>query len=258
MADSIHTLALLQDEFPDPEQELYFQRLPTTTFHLFPKLPTELRIKIWRHTFPRTRCITIFDGGYRRGPFGSGPENNPCQHAAYVRFPVPPIAYCINRESRYEALKRYQYLNPQASRVTPEFDWVGIAGSSGGFMSREKEENILQSDSYKILRYPFFGHFFKRYFGDRSKDFFAAIGILELGVGSWYTWHFGPNVASFHLELVGLSLVRLIDDKWGRPRDRVEFSDQAAQECIARFVLSYEDEPALKVPEIVLLKKAIL
>lgn len=260
MADSVHTLALLQDELPDPEQELYFQRFPTATFHLFPKLPAELRIKIWRHTF-RTRCITIFENGYRRGPFGSGPKPDPYRPTAYIRFPVPPITSRINGESRYETLKHYQYLDPQASRIAPAFDWIGIAGSSGGFMSRHKEENILQGDSDGILRYPFYGLFLKAYFGDRSNDFFAAIGILELGVATWWNWHFAPSIQGFHLELVGLSLVRLIDDKWGARwgcRDRIEFSEEAAQECIASFVQPYQDEPALKVPEIVLSKKATL
>lgn len=41
-----HTLKLLA-ELPDPVQELFPQLESLDTFHLFPKLPIEVRYKIW-------------------------------------------------------------------------------------------------------------------------------------------------------------------------------------------------------------------
>jgi hypothetical protein len=47
------TLEFLILELPDPKQELYFQHSnDTKTFTCFPKLAPELRLKIWKASFP--------------------------------------------------------------------------------------------------------------------------------------------------------------------------------------------------------------
>ncbi len=40
-------LDVLRDQLPDPDLKLFYQWLTPTEFHLFKKLPLELRVKIW-------------------------------------------------------------------------------------------------------------------------------------------------------------------------------------------------------------------
>jgi hypothetical protein len=64
-------------------------------FQLFPKLPLELRLKIWRHTFPHERVICAVYTLWHQLKNGSGVD-------------LIPVALQICRESRMEALKVYQ------------------------------------------------------------------------------------------------------------------------------------------------------
>jgi hypothetical protein len=56
-----------------------------TTFKLFPKLPIELRLKIWRHSFPPSRQINIC----------------PLEMVSTLELGSPPLptALYVNRES---------------------------------------------------------------------------------------------------------------------------------------------------------------
>jgi hypothetical protein len=48
------------NEFPDPDQVLAIQRGKNTeTFTCFPDLPIEIRLKIWRYSFPAPRAINL-------------------------------------------------------------------------------------------------------------------------------------------------------------------------------------------------------
>lgn len=71
-------------------------------FHKFPKLPTELRLKIWKATFPRPRVIAL-DCMDEYSPGNFGLRWHPSS------FPPPtPVALQVNSESREEALKSYK------------------------------------------------------------------------------------------------------------------------------------------------------
>jgi len=73
---------------------------PLTEFHLFPQLPSELRLKIWSHDIAIPRIVTFrlekekADKKY----FGK----------AFVPFNRPPTALGVCRESRFEALSIYK------------------------------------------------------------------------------------------------------------------------------------------------------
>jgi hypothetical protein len=72
------------------------------TFTLFPKLPTELRIKIWGYACSVTRNVDIW-----AKPLNielSHSENLP--HYFYSSFPVPAVLH-VNTESRSKSLKHY-------------------------------------------------------------------------------------------------------------------------------------------------------
>jgi hypothetical protein len=89
-------LSVFLFELPDPNEELYYQY--PHTFRLFPKLPLEIRVNIWRQTFPR-RTHMIFNGPYK--PF-------PCFRVRYT--PPPPVSSRVNFESRQETLRHYKVL----------------------------------------------------------------------------------------------------------------------------------------------------
>jgi hypothetical protein len=63
------------------------------TFHLFPKLPTELRFAIWELAFPGPRTITPMLPGGEIEDLSSRPQN--------------PSTLYVNNESRQIALKHY-------------------------------------------------------------------------------------------------------------------------------------------------------
>ena len=75
---------------PWPDLELSFQA--PSTFTYFPQLPTELRLKIWRFTFPKSTYFW---------------EQRIRFYKWALRIPQPPISASINCESREETLKLY-------------------------------------------------------------------------------------------------------------------------------------------------------
>lgn len=100
MSSISNTQALL--ELPDPSSDLFPQVLLHRSlkhFTLFPHLPQEIRLKIWRFTFRNPRRIdlsypipslSLF--WYRGGrPYGA----------------LLPITLSINHESRYEAIRNF-------------------------------------------------------------------------------------------------------------------------------------------------------
>lgn len=83
-----------------------------STFVLFPKLPPELRIKIWRLTIPTDRVVKILAGGYALDPPDSYVDkegNTDGRHCFKTRSTETiPILLHINRESRAEGLRIYE------------------------------------------------------------------------------------------------------------------------------------------------------
>ena len=71
-------------------------------FHFFPQLPPELRAKVWEYaTVPRVVCVAY----------------NPRTARVESSTPIPALLH-VNRESRYEALRRYKKLF--ASKENPD------------------------------------------------------------------------------------------------------------------------------------------
>jgi len=74
--------------------------ITSPTFTTFPRLPTELRLKIWRHCFPKPRAIPIFQRNYDE----DGPDQKIIR---FECFTPHPTVLAVNRESRNEALRFY-------------------------------------------------------------------------------------------------------------------------------------------------------
>jgi hypothetical protein len=105
--DTKSTFALLSFELPDPDQELFIQLgNGLSVFTLFQKLPLEVRLKVWRSAFPRSRkrfLDYIPDGSEYDGDYSPETEKAFLQH----KFDPLPSTLLINRESRAETLRFY-------------------------------------------------------------------------------------------------------------------------------------------------------
>lgn len=91
---------------------------PTPHFTLFPDLPTELRLKIWFHTFPNARNAYIglpfrYEVQREIRPRNPAPEPVP-------RPKLLPISMWINKESRTETLRHYSILDPTSLNLQHE------------------------------------------------------------------------------------------------------------------------------------------
>jgi hypothetical protein len=81
-------------------------------FHLFPKLPAEIKLKIWKLSLPGPRAITIRPGkhSYITTNIVGGILPNPNVYDVYNDKAVTktPALLQVNRESREVALKSYR------------------------------------------------------------------------------------------------------------------------------------------------------
>ncbi|KAH7378065.1 hypothetical protein BKA64DRAFT_714564 [Cadophora sp. MPI-SDFR-AT-0126] len=89
-------LALFTFELPDPNEELSAQQCFVPKLTLFPKLPLELRLMVWKLALPRGRLIALRDELYKL--FAGNNEGRP---------PLP-ISLHVNQESRRETLTYYE------------------------------------------------------------------------------------------------------------------------------------------------------
>lgn len=240
MLDSAHaeyTLPLLKNELPDPSQELFHSDFP-----LFSSLPVELRLKIWRHTFPPTRCIVTF---------AEKDVKNVC-------FPGPLTIAWVNQESRAETLKHYQLMEKRSSLYQTHQYNVKVRGTANFFLSRNGKENIIQVQDCGTRSPQDHGDFLDEYLGsdDWSWPFFSGIGTLELKMRSWCLWSFNPH--DWIRVLCRLSLIRLIDMTYSDSRDNfwlLKFREDAAQLCVSAVERSYtwlRFRHLYTIPEVVL------
>lgn len=102
-SSNLTTVTMLLLELPDPNQELFIQTLHG--FQLFPKLLLELRMMIWRCTFPQSRQFLYFSDIFKIASTIAASKADDSH-----QFVTPPIAHRIRRESRAEVLKHYSYI----------------------------------------------------------------------------------------------------------------------------------------------------
>jgi hypothetical protein len=103
--DNVANLALLTIGLPDPDQQLFLRNTGLEVFDIFDKLPTEIRLVIWRAALPPPRIVHL---------------ESECLWAQSSRFfsrsriqqkaPPYPASLYVNRESRSETLKHYRLI----------------------------------------------------------------------------------------------------------------------------------------------------
>jgi len=87
-----------------------------TEFHLFPELPSELRLKIWHIVLSSPRIVDI---NCEKGVVKSNQQQTRFIKAFLSSTPIPPTLH-VCRESRYEALSTYKtYFTTFKSNYTP-------------------------------------------------------------------------------------------------------------------------------------------
>lgn len=79
---------------------------PLTEFHFFPKLPIELRLKIWKNALPGPRYIEFDNGGYFAPIFDT--ESRSFAQPWQIRCDeVAPSLFFTTREARSVVLEKY-------------------------------------------------------------------------------------------------------------------------------------------------------
>jgi hypothetical protein len=108
----------------------------TPSFKKFPKLPLELRLKIWYFAFPEPRVLKNLSvneyGSWNGEPFSF--------------HDCPPVSLFVNRESRSETLMRYRDLSVslETSEKSVYFSPVHDAVYLGSIVSFTEGENSVE------------------------------------------------------------------------------------------------------------------
>jgi hypothetical protein len=172
MSDPSDDLAIFLLELPDANEELAYQY--PITFHLFPKLPDEVKLMIWRRTFPRRTHVL----------FGGPPYGKSCVRVRHT--PPSPISSRVNFESRQETLRHYKVLQTgrcACNKHRPEFlFWNGETDRLRGLEHRYKNYNLP--------------YLWNSHFNHSLTDFSTSVRILELTVDS-----FNPALKVLKLEM---------------------------------------------------------
>lgn len=102
-AEKISDQAQVQQEQEVAQQSGSVSAAPLSHITLFPRLPTELRLRIWRLAFPRGRHVSLCtESELSRADLS-------LFHDGILTEPLP-ITLHINSESRAETLRHYQIL----------------------------------------------------------------------------------------------------------------------------------------------------
>lgn len=166
----------------------------SSSFHLFPLLPPEIRVQIWKWAFPAGQIVHILPS---IGPGRRRPRN-------------APTVLRINRESRVEGLKHYH----QSSEP------VSIAGGFPMYFDPLRDVLHIKASSSRFRRDPLYQ--LKHYYADNWTSF----RTLQIS-GYVSREHRFPNnypllckaKYEFILELEGLEKI-YVDYSYGHPRAR--------------------------------------
>jgi hypothetical protein len=97
---------------------------PVASFSYFPKLPAEIRLKIWKNALPGPRIIRMELKYGARVPVKAGEKRKP-KIAHFVGSRSRPVGLQVCRESRIEALKEYELAFP--TKTSPAQTYINFA-----------------------------------------------------------------------------------------------------------------------------------
>jgi len=258
----IAALAGLNTLLPDSGVEL-FKQYPNdafTTFTLFPELPEELRIMVWRAAFPRNRVVQV--------------ELSPSYEILHSHTPQP-ITLQVNRESRTETFKFYvPLLDPYLRRPIlfhPALDTVYFHRRKSDpleFMQRAEyitSRSIAGISRIQSLKIP------KVYFGGRMqgwikfglprRSLYGHGGYLEPDRGGLRFFHGLEElilVANTHVPEKLIFVGNAMHQDLNTPPDEVVFKlddgwmvEEYQNAFRGFFGWEKEQSPSCKIPEVV-------
>jgi hypothetical protein len=210
-----------------------------TTFHLFPTLPIEIRLKIWSFdlSIPRTITISCNREAIIRGV--------PRSAKSWTSDTPSPSLLLVNRESRYEALSIYASHFTTLSSPRPMYlsfaqDVVKFADGVLPYVPRapllEIQKMVLQTKDCA-------------YFGFYNMDIIKSMKRLreleiyaERGVVSW--WNDGDRY--LNLLMTDFEEAAEADPGWECPRVRI-FDGETGKEV--RYIEGGAKIPGWEPPE---------
>jgi len=197
-------------ELPDPEEELFIQQSQNLeTFYPFPRLPIELRNKIWQLALPGPRHVNIEIAFCSDRPGGTC---SPFRHRE--EFVAPPIALSINRESRQETLRKYQVLYPYdfyTNLVLSRSYRVCNKKLAPIFIDPTVDTVYITHNSIQHVEYRF--HFWLEHLASHAPELVKSIHTLEIR-GIDYEWDYWQS----NLDILASS----VRDTWASNRDTCE------------------------------------
>jgi 2EXR family len=252
MENSSKIAALLQSELPDPHQDLFFQ--PLHTFHEFRNLPVEIRLLIWRRTFPRTRYMRQIPGA------------KSTHHICTLQYPPAPVSSLVNNESRSETLKEYQILtHSELADARARMERRRLLFEGGVLWNRSTD--VLQARWLSIafceVHHLMMGDMFVR----EGKDFLRNLEIIELTVTDWAPDFFSSELCPPLTEqngiwiedMTGLSELRLIPKTRRNSPPHQQFNNERAKQCIENLDKSFRSlaakNPNQTIPRIVIFRR---
>jgi hypothetical protein len=215
-----------------------------TTFHLFPTLPIEIRLKIWSFglSIPRTVTISCNREAIRGAPRTVKSWSNVKSWSTDT--PSPPLLL-VNRESRYEALTIYAPYFTTLSSSLPIYlsffqDAVKVADGVLPYIPRspllEIQKMVLQTKDCA-------------YFGFYNMEILMSMKRLreleiyaERGVVSW--WNDGDRY--LNLLMTDFKEAMEADPGWKCPRVKI-FDGRTGKEM--RFIEGGAKIPGWEPPE---------
>lgn len=129
-----------------PSAIQYDNTLNANEFHQFPKLPAELRLRIWRFALPASRILIFIMHRYRGHP----------RCGQFIPAAKVPVTLQINQESRAETLKYFQLaFSTNGQRWTTYVDFstdVICFGSVTLDLTKPSVWDSVEGDIEKIQR----------------------------------------------------------------------------------------------------------
>jgi hypothetical protein len=117
-------------------------RLESPRFELFPLLPKELRLQIWKDALPDPQVLELVTTGLQRDPSSPTPNHATWRWMGTSALKIPLLG--VSQEARTVALKAYERL-PISKPLDAKYAWLFFDYSRDTFyLSVESWEELLE------------------------------------------------------------------------------------------------------------------
>ncbi|KAI9650440.1 hypothetical protein NHQ30_000455 [Ciborinia camelliae] len=203
-SEMISTRSILSLVLSDPEGEIAAQTLTPAsnkleTFHCFPLLVKELRLKIWQFAFPPPRRVELRPHRFCR----KKSHDHACKCIAKHTAPLP-VTLFVNCESRSETLRHYRVIKLEAEAQ-------GTFNGKVKPLCFDPSRDILYTNIYDMIDFkiaswmvPFIVN---RYL---DRDSFKGVKVLEVRSWVWSDTGIGESLSK--ASFVGLGVFNQLEE----------------------------------------------